>query len=858
MRSNPGISTSARFAELGRLFDSAVQALPQTREAILADTESRDPELARELRALLAAHEGEHSLGALALDVIAAPEAEDPLLAGDAEREGLHLGPWAIGRRIGAGGMGTVHEAVRADDQYQQRVAVKFLRRVTDGDDAARRFRSERQILASLQHPRIAALLDGGVTPDGQPYFVMEHIDGAPITIWCDARALDVRARLRLFVDVCDAVRAAHKRLIVHRDLKPSNILVREDGAVKLLDFGIAKLLEDDGADTTQTARGTRAFTPEYAAPEQMRGEPVGTTADIYSLGVLLYELLTGGRPFALAGLSASAMERVVTETPTPKPSVGLAATRSALLGERSLDRAKRALAGDVDAIVGMAMRKEPDRRYGTVDALMDDIGRHLAGRPVFARPDGVGYRLAKFVRRRRVEVLAASVAVASLVAGAAASLQQASRARNEAARANEVQAFLTEMLGAAKPGVLGADARVRDVLDSAAFRLDDARLSPALEAELRSIIGDTYLALGEYTEADAQYVKSLSAHERGDLRATPGYAGAIVDVGIARWERGDYVAADSVLRIADSVQRSMRDVAPLARATLLDTRAQTLSRLGHNADALPLLQESLLLHRAHFPDDAVAAVPTFVSAAVVASDLGDHASGDTLLASALALQRRVAPNDEAALAMILTVRAGVLERLGRMDSAEAAFREVIGIRERVLGPEHPNLAMTMLNLGDHLRRRGRHAESVQWTRRVVALRGRTLDDSNIALAASMMHLGLALAQLDSATVGERWVREAHRLRSAILPAGHWLLASTNSALAEVLTVAGKYAEAESLLVAAERQLAAELPHSVEPVQDVWRRLEELHVARGSAAQAATWRARRTQAATQAAAQGGR
>jgi serine/threonine-protein kinase len=844
------LSTAARFAELEQLFDSAVHASPHKREAILSDAASRDPELSRELRELLAAHDSDRSLGALALEAITPRDDADSLASSDAAHEGLQLGPWAIGRRIGAGGMGTVHEAVRADDQYQQRVAVKFLRRITDSDDAARRFRSERQILASLQHPRIAALLDGGVTPDGQPYFVMEYIDGAPITTWCDTRKLDVEARLRLFLDVCDAVRAAHRRLIVHRDLKPSNILVREDGAVKLVDFGIAKLLDDDGADVTQTALGARAFTPEYAAPEQMRGEPVSTTADVYALGVLLYELLTGRRPFSLAGLSASAMERVVTETPTPRPSVELAASHSALLGERSLDRAKRTLAGDLDAIVGMALRKEPDRRYPSVNELMEDITRHLAGRPVTARPDSAGYRIGKFVRRRRVELFAASVAVLSLVAGTAAAMRQASRASSEAARATEVQAFLTEMLGAAKPGVLGADARVRDVLDSAAFRLNDSRLSPALEAELRSIIGDTYLALGEYVDADTQYVRSLAAHERAGLRGTLRYANAVLDIGTVRWEQGNYPVADSVLRVVDSLQRLLPDVTPLARATLLDTRAQTLNRLGNNTDALPLVHESLALHRAHFPDDAEAAVSTFITGAVVSSDLGDHHAGDSLLASALMLQRRVAPDNEAALAMILTVRAGVLERLGKMDSAEAAFREVISIRERVLGPEHPNLAMTMLNFGDHLRRKGSYVESTQWTRRVVALRGKSLDDTNIALAAGMMHLGLALAQLDSASVGERWVREAYRLRAAILPNGHWLLASTNSSLGEVLTAAGKFAEAEALLIPAERQLSTDLPHSVEPVQDVWRRLRELYTAWGKPNEAAKWEARAKRAAT--------
>lgn len=838
--------TPERAARLAALFDAALDSDGAGRAALLAETASRDPLLASELSALLAAHDSDRSLGV------------SPVTAALRERtdqiDGLRLGAWAIGRRIGTGGMGTVHEAVRADDQYQQRVAVKFLRRVADGDLAVRRFLRERQILASLQHPRIAALLDGGVTPDGQPYFVMEYVDGTPLTTWCDARALPVADRVRVFLEVCDAVRAAHRQLIVHRDLKPANILVTADGAIKLLDFGIARVLTDDEAAGTLTAAGARAFTPEYAAPEQIRGERAGTAADVYALGVLLFELLTGQRPLPLSGQPLEAMERIVREQDAPPPSTLIDAGRAALLGERSVERARRAVAGDLDAIVGVALRKEPDRRYLSVDALISDVQRHLTGAPVTARPDSWHYRLGTFVRRRRVETIAAAVTLVALVGGTAGALQQAARATAEAERATEVLGFLTGMLGAAKPDALGPDARIRDVIDSAVQRLDTATTTPALEGELRRIIGGTYLALGEYATADSQFQRSLAALQRTARTDEAQRARVLIDAGIARLELGRFAEADSVLSEVMRLHARLPDVPPLERAALLDTRAQTLGRLGRNAEALVLFRESLALHRTHYPDDAESAVPTFVSAAVVASDLGFHAAADSLLAEGLALERRDPRANGTRLGALLTVRATVLERLGRLDSAEAAYRETVALRERLLGPGHPALVLTQVNLADHLRRRERFIEASQVARGVLAFRGTTLEETHPALAAGMMQFGLALARLDSVAVAERWVREALRLRTASLPDGHWLLASTRSALGEVLTVGGRFAEAERLLLPAEAQLSAELSHKNEPVQDVWRRLIGLYRAWNRPAVAAQWEARvaRAKAAAEA------
>lgn len=825
--------TAEGTARLEELFDAALNADAATRALLVEHTASQDPLLASALSALLAAHESGRSLGlspvAMSLHQI--------------DHHGVRLGPWTVGRRIGAGGMGTVHEAVRADDQYQQRVAVKFLRRVADGDAAAARFRTERQILASLQHPHIAALLDGGVSPDGQPYFVMEYVDGVPITEWCDTHRLSIPARLRLFTDVCDAVQAAHRQLVVHRDLKPANILVTSEGTVKLLDFGIARLLTDDVDGAATTAIGARAFTPEYAAPEQIRGERTGTAADVYALGVLLFELITGQRPLTLSGLSLEAMERVVREKPAPRPSTQLVHDRAPLVDARNVERVQRDVAGDLDAIIAVALRKEPDRRYRSVDALASDVQRHLAGLPVTARTDGVWYRLGKFVRRRRVESAAVAIALLALTGGTVAASRQAARATQEAARANEVLSFLTEMLGAAEPDALGPEATMRAVVDSAAAGLDSIPPSPLLESELRRIMGGTYLALGEYAIADTQFQRSLAALKRLPQPDNEQRASVLLNVGISRLELGRYAEADSVLKLVVSLHADL-DVPPITQATLLDTRAQVLSRMGRNDEALVLFRESIALQRRYFPNDAEEGVPTFVSAAVAAGDLGMHLTADSLLLQALQLEQADPRSNGTRRTGVLSARATVLERLGRLDSAEAMYRETIALREKLLGPEHPALAMTMLNLGDHLRRRARYAEAVQLTRQVVSLRGKSLEDTHPALAGAMMQLGLALSHLDSIAAGERMVREALRLRTAALPEKHWLLASTRSGLGEVLTLAKRYREAETLLLTAEEQLSSELDSASPVLHDVRQRLIALYKAWGRADDVARWESR--------------
>jgi serine/threonine protein kinase len=339
------------------------------------------------------------------------------LFAENGSAAGQQFGAYKVISEIGRGGLGTVYLAARADEQYQKRVAIKLVRRGLDTDDILRRFRNERQILAQLEHPNIARLIDGGTTDDGRPYFVMEYIEGEPILTYCETKKLTITGRLQLFRKVCAAVTYAHQHLVIHRDLKPSNILVRQDGEPKLLDFGIAKVLSaDDNASFTLTIPALRVMTPEYASPEQIKGGPITTTSDVYSLGVLLFELLTGQRPYKIDNRTPDEIARTIAEQEPTRPSHVMASPSG--YDSRFTSHHSRSLRGDLDNIVLMAMRKEPVRRYTSVGQFSEDIRRHLEGLPVIARKDTWSYRSSKFVRRHKVGMLGAALVLLALVAG--------------------------------------------------------------------------------------------------------------------------------------------------------------------------------------------------------------------------------------------------------------------------------------------------------------------------------------------------------------------------------------------------------------------------------------------------------
>lgn len=521
--------TPERYQQLKVVFQEALEQRSDQRRAYLEIACVGDPALRRDVESLLATDEQQGQVLDKPLPALA-PELRR---ADDTEVLGNRMGSYRLERLVKEGGMGAVYEAWRADDQYRQRVALKLIRASVASESTLHRFRQERQILAALAHPHIAHLLDGGVTPDGQPYLVMEYVEGQPIDEYCETHRIGIRDRIRLFQKVCSAVQYAHQNLIVHRDLKPSNILVTAEGTVKLLDFGIAKLLreeQDNRAPRTRT--GMPLMTPEYASPEQVRGESNTTATDVYSLGVVLYELLTGRRPFRLEQRLLGEIEQIICEQEPPPPSTAVSTETATNTGAGRPERLRRTIAGDLDNIVLLALRKEPQRRYASVEQLHRDLQHYLDGLPVLAQKPTWHYRTAKFLRRHRAGVIAALVFV-TLIGGIMATAWQARIAQAERGRAvrrfHDVRRLANTMLFEVHsaieelPGATPArELLVRRGLEYLDSLTREAAGDPVLQLELASgyaKVGDIqwhryYANLGDRAGALENQRKALSIRE--------------------------------------------------------------------------------------------------------------------------------------------------------------------------------------------------------------------------------------------------------------------------------------------------------------------------------------------------------
>jgi tetratricopeptide (TPR) repeat protein len=636
------------------------------------------------------AREDEWAGGAPERATVTTPDAASSM--GPEEPAGRRIGPWRLVREIGRGGMGVVYLAERADGQFEQRAALKLLKRGLDTEEILGRFLRERQILARLQHPGIARLLDGGMSDDLRPYFAMEYVEGRPIVAECEARHLPLAERLRLMERVCDAVQYAHANLVVHRDLKPSNVLLTAAGTVTLLDFGIARLLSGPGEPSATLTRGPALMTPQYASPEQVRGEPASTATDVYALGLILYELVAGRRPYDVHGIDGATSGRVILDT-APRPPSKVAVT----------PRMPRALAPDLDALVLTALRKEPERRYPTAQALGEDLERLRRGLPIRAQRDTLGYRLRKFASRHRAGVAAALLAGAGLLAGLGGTLWQARIARQEARRAGAVKDFLLGLFAVSDPSqAQGQEITARELLDRGAARidagLDDA---PDLRVEMLGVLGDIYEHLGLYDRArplvDRGLELSRTAFGPGDTR-----------VGAALRRQG---------------------------TLLTDT--------GRPAEAIPLLRQALSLHLSlHGPASAeVARDQEELAAALLPAGRTEEAA--RLVAQVLETQRRLHPGDHVEVATALN-NAGLMARqAGRFDEAAGLDRESIGMRRRLLGPDDPDLCSPLINLASVLRQQGRIADAEEPAREALRIARKSLGDAHATTITAMNTLAV-------------------------------------------------------------------------------------------------------------------
>ncbi|HZT33639.1 MAG TPA: serine/threonine-protein kinase [Bryobacteraceae bacterium] len=783
---------------------------PERRAAWLAERYPDQPGLRAEVESLLASHE---QAGAF----LQAPALETAGMPAEKPAPGDRLGVYQIVQKIGEGGMGVVFQAVRDDDQFRKLVAIKVVKRGMDTAYILERFHNERQILAHFDHPSIAKVLDGGATPDGRPYVVIEFVAGQPIDEYCDSQGVGVRQRLELFLKVCGAVEYAHRNLVVHRDLKPSNILVTPEGEPKLLDFGIAKLLTDD---RQFTVAGARLMTPEYASPEQVRGDPITTASDVYSLGVLLYELLTGRRPYSLSSRIPEEVARTICEMQPPKPST---AARGA-----QPEKQRRQLAGDLDNIVLMALRKEPERRYASVEQFSGDIRRYLEGLPVEARKSTLVYRGRKFVLRHRAGVLAAALVFASLVAGIIVSTRQAHVARLQRERAERrfqdvrrlARSMLFELHDAIVP--LPGSTKARELLVRKAQEYLDGLAAesggdPALQREramayqrIGDVLGWTSQPnLGQTAAALANYRKSLSIYEEL-LAADAGNTDLKRDLATA-YERvctldesgGRFRQAlddcHKSLRLREEVARS-RPGDRTSRAELgyaCQTLAGPYFALGdwprseeYRARALAVfvdLHRAEPAHEGHHFQLAVAYL-RLANLQEIRKEYPpalDNARQSVALLEELAARKPGDIRAKVNITYALQRVGSVLSDLNDLPGALQAFRQALPIRERLvrLDPEDArsrlSLARSYEAIGSVLLRMDRTTEALQNFGKQLALsRGLVETDSHsvdhqIALAAAHRHLGQTLqreAQLayDPSRQERRWTEARQYFQKAL------------------------------------------------------------------------------------------
>ena len=790
----------ARLQRTLQLFDAALDQPVATRAAWLASECGGDPELLRDVEAMLAADAGEDAdpitpkLGSLREDSV--DPAELPA--------GTRIGPWNVQEVLGRGGMGAVYRVERVDGAYRHEAALKRIRIGLDSSLARQRFLRERQILARLQHPHIAGLLDGGVDEHNAPWFVMPRVDGERIDRWCDARALDVRGRVRLLLQVLDAVAFAHRQLVVHRDLKPSNIVVDAGGHAFLLDFGIAKLMEEEDAGNTRT--GERAFTPEYASPEQLHGEPVSTATDLYQLGVLLYALLAQAHPYGLTG-ETPLRTRLTRMDGDPQP------LWDAALHSTAEDAAKRGstpgalakqLRGDLSAIAQRCLVSDATQRYGSVDALRADLLAWLDAKPVSARAPTLRYRASRFIRRNALAVGAASAVVVALCAGLGTALWQAREARLQAQRADLVNNYLVDVFGSIDPDEgIGPDATARQLIDQGVERLDRGELKgqPGAEGKLRLTLADSFIALGEYAKADQQLQRALAL-------LPPSQADEVFQ---ARFRQGEVrLQADDPDGLEKNLQSneawlrahaSTLTQPEVAGAQLQMARAELLGYREDYEAAEPLARAAWQRMRKALGDDDRQTLSMRMAYAMTLADMGRVNDGVGHTQAVVASLRRARPLNEFRLANALNNLAVAKDRAGKSAEAVEHDEESLAIRRRILPPGHHYIALSLGNLAIHMDNSGRNKDALPLHAQAVAIyRALPPPGKQGELAAEMNNWGLGCYYLGDMPCAIDKMLEATAIWSKELPADHGNLLTARTNLAALYSRSGMLREGEAQL----------------------------------------------------------
>ena len=698
-------SPSDSWKRVDSILNQSLELRPEDRSAFLDGACAGDQWLRHEVESLLASMD--KSLGFIERPLHQVAEN----LTAEPEGPGSRIQSYKLLRAIGEGGMGRVYLAARADDEYSKQVAIKLLQAGFAQTAAMRlRFRNERQILADLEHPNIARLLDGGTTPNGLPFLVMEYVDGLPIHEYARQKNLTIEQKLKLFVTVCDAVDYAHKHLVVHRDIKPANILVTSAGVPKLLDFGIAKLLDADEGSASQTRTVDRLMTPEYSSPEQIAGASITTATDVYALGVVLYELLSGSRPFDLGTMKPAELYQAICERDPEKPSSRASKANGAGF------IAKQRIDSELDNIVLMAMRKEQGRRYRSARELSDDILAYLSGYPVRAKTATLGYRSTKFIRRNRAAVAVATLAIVTLIAFSIGMAALARRARQAQAIAERESGFLSSIFAASMPiQARGKQVTARDLLDRGVQRVDrELSAEPQAQATMLQSIGRSYHALGLYDQAKPLLERAYSLRKNlfgtADLRT----AESAEDLATTERLQADYSDAEKLFREALEVRERRLGASDSLVAQSLSDLGDCLIRENREPEAEIDLQRALAIFRR--TKDPLAA-ETLGYLAAISQHVGRYAESATLLHESSEIFRETQGADSPDYLMTVHNLAGSLIDKGDLLGAEQSERDVLAVRDKV-DPDHPDIAYSLNNLGWTLLEEGRWRDAEPFLRR--------------------------------------------------------------------------------------------------------------------------------------------
>src|SRR5271168_706655 len=808
----------ARWQQIQTLFDQLADVEIAERTAHLEKSCGDDTELRLSVTSLL---DLDRRRADPLLDAIGA--AAESLLEDHRDRLiGTRVGPYRVVSILGHGGMSTVYRGERDDAQYQQTVAIKVLQHAALHPRLRSRLHSERHILATLAHPSIARLIDSGEFEDGTPYLVMEHVDGESIDAYCDSRTLFIRERIELFIAVCAAVHYAHRNLVVHRDIKPSNIFVTSDGTPKLLDFGIAKLLAPESLSHTLpvTRLQERILTPENAAPEQVLGRPITTATDIYALGVLLYQLVTGRSPYRLLSYSQLQLERAICMDDPVRPSQMVIsklggekdADRSRISDRRGLSpqRLRARLSGDLDAIIAMAMRKEPDRRYPSVEALADDLNRHLLGQPVRARQGDWRYHSTKFLRRNLLAVAGVTTAFVALALFAGVMFWENHRielAREATAmerdRAQQVSAFLVDVFSQADPfNAQGKEPTAKDLLDRGAEKISgNMNLQAEVRAQLLESIGLAYRRQGLSERAIPLFEQAVAIRRQERPVDNGHIAVALANLARALTDGGHLISAEGDLQQAVDLSESGGEPRPTETADILVQYGNfALGAKSDPARATELFGKALNIYRSSIGNQTLQVAATLNGLADAAVWMSDYPRAEQYEREALSIFQETVSRNHPDNAVALATLGSILTQRGKYSEAEQVLNEALQIEHNVFGVDNPRIATTESDLGVLYDREGDMPRAIGATETALKLTRDRLGSNHYLTGYYLDSLANLFLKTGDLPTAETDAREALAVYALALPARHLYVASTHQLLGEVLLRRSPSAAAEAEL----------------------------------------------------------